>query len=131
MSDVIHQGQAALGTLSRWLETISGNLAGAQIYGYKGTRLSFRDALVDTLRDGSGTTTLGGLNPVQVPAGGIAIGATSTDFRQGAIVSTGNNGDLAISGGGWFATTAPGGTLTFTRSGEFVGGEPKHTGFDD
>ncbi|MFN8673727.1 MAG: hypothetical protein U0457_16825 [Candidatus Sericytochromatia bacterium] len=40
--------------LNRWVEVISGNLVGSQITGYKSTRITFGDSLVDIVRGGSG-----------------------------------------------------------------------------
>lgn len=119
MADVRISARSTLNTLNKWIEVVSGNLTGAQIYGYKGTRISFGDTLVDTIRNGTGTTTIGGLNPVQLPSGGITVGSTSTDFRQGSIVQTGDNNHLAIQGNAWFATANPAGSINYTRNGEF------------
>lgn len=41
-----------------------------------------------------------------------------TDFAQGTIARTGNSGDLALSGPGFFSVQAPGGVL-YTRNGHF------------
>jgi flagellar hook-basal body protein len=119
MGDVRINAKSTLSTLNKWIEVTSGNLTGAQIYGYKGTRISFGDTLVDTIRNGTGTTTIGGLNPIQLPSGGISVGATATDFRQGSIVQTGDNNNLAISGNAWFAVANPAGSINYTRNGEF------------
>lgn len=119
MADVRINARSTLNTLNKWIEVVSGNLTGAQIYGYKGTRISFGDTLVDTIRNGTGTTTIGGLNPVQLPSGGITVGSTSTDFRQGSIVQTGDNNHLALQGNAWFATANPAGSINYTRNGEF------------
>ena len=119
MGDVRINAKSTLSTLNKWIEVTSGNLTGAQIYGYKGTRISFGDTLVDTIRNGTGTTTIGGLNPIQLPSGGINVGSTATDFRQGSIVQTGDNNNLAISGNAWFAVANPAGSINYTRNGEF------------
>jgi flagellar hook protein FlgE len=119
MGDVRINAKSTLNTLNKWIEVTSGNLTGAQIYGYKGTRISFGDTLVDTIRNGTGTTTIGGLNPIQLPSGGINVGATATDFRQGSIVQTGDNNNLAVSGNAWFAVANPAGSINYTRNGEF------------
>jgi flagellar hook-basal body protein len=119
MSDIRLSARTTLGVLGSWIQTISGNLTGAQLYGYKGTRLSFGDSLVTQLRDGGPSGASGGTNAIQVPSGSIAIGSTVTDFRQGGIVPTGNDHHLAISGSGWFAVADPAGTITYTRNGEF------------
>lgn len=119
MGDVRITAKSTLSTLNRWIEVISGNLVGANIYGFKGTRLSFGDTLVDTLRTGTGSSAIGGLNPIQLPSGGITIGGTSTDFRQGSLVQTGDNNHLAIQGTAFFATVDSAGTIQYTRNGEF------------
>ena len=119
MGDVRINAKSTLSTLNKWIEVTSGNLTGAQIYGYKGTRISFGDTLVDTIRNGTGTTTIGGLNPIQLPSGGISVGSTATDFRQGSILQTGDNNNLAVSGNAWFAVANPAGSINYTRNGEF------------
>lgn len=119
MGDVRISAKSSLTTLNRWIEVIAGNLVGANIYGFKGTRLSFGDTLVDLIRGGTGTTSQGGLNPIQVGTGGISIGGTATDFSQGSIIQTRNNGDLAIQGNAFFAAVDAAGKITYTRNGEF------------
>ena len=119
MGDVRISAKSSLTTLNRWIEVISGNLVGANIYGFKGTRLSFGDTLVDVVRGGTGTTSQGGLNPIQVGTGGISIGGTATDYSQGSIVQTRNNGDLAIQGNSFFAMVDASSKITYTRGGEF------------
>jgi len=109
-----------LGTLNRWVEVISGNLVGSQIIGYKGTRITFGDSLVDIIRGGSGSTgNVGGINPVQIGSGGISVGGTTSDFRQGSLIQTGNNLDLSIQGNSFFTIADSSGKIIYTRAGEF------------
>lgn len=120
MGDVRVSAKSTLIALNRAIEVISGNLTGANIYGFKGVRLSFADTLVNVLRAGTGSTGgSGGLNPVQVGTGGITVGATTTDFSQGSIVQTKNQGDVAIQGNAFFTTVDAAGKITYTRNGEF------------
>lgn len=119
MADVRISAKSTLASLNRWIEVISSNITGANIYGYKGTRISFGDTLVDVLRTGTGQTTAGGLNPIQIASGGISIGSTSTDFRQGSIVQTGNHDNLAIQGNAFFVTADSAGKIMYSRNGEF------------
>ncbi len=124
MADVRISARSTLGALNKWVEVISGNLVGSQIAGYKATRITFGDSLVDIVRGGSGDTgTLGGINPVQVASGGISVGGTTTDFRQGSLLQTGNNTDLAIQGNAFFTVADSSGKIIYTRNGE--------TSFDD
>ena len=120
MGDVRVSAKSTLIALNRAIEVISGNLTGANIFGFKGVRLSFADTLVNVLRAGTGSTGgSGGLNPVQVGTGGITVGATTTDFSQGSIVQTKNQGDVAIQGNAFFTTVDAAGRITYTRNGEF------------
>lgn len=120
MADVRISAKSTLLALNRSIEVISGNLTGASIYGYKGVRLSFADTLVSVLRSGTGATGgSGGLNPIQIGTGGISVGATVTDFSQGAVVQTKNQGDVAIQGNAFFAAADASGRITYTRNGEF------------
>lgn len=120
MADVRISARSTLTSLNRWVEVISGNLVGAQITGFKSTRITFGDSLVDIVRGASGNTgTLGGINPVQIGSGGITVGGTTTDFRQGSLIQTGNNNDLSIQGNAFFTTADSAGKIIYTRSGEF------------
>lgn len=120
MGDVRISAKSTLIALNRSIEVISGNLTGASIFGFKGVRLSFADTLVNVLRAGTGSTGgSGGLNPVQIGTGGITVGATTTDFSQGSIVQTKNQGDVAIQGNAFFQAVDAAGRITYTRNGEF------------
>ena len=120
MGDVRISARSTLGALNKWIETISGNLVGSTITGYKATRVNFADSLVDLVRGGSGRAGgLGGLNPVQVTNGGISVGSTTTDFRQGSLTQTGNNTDLAIQGNAFFTLADSSGKIVYTRDGGF------------
>lgn len=120
MGDVRISARSTLGALNKWIETISGNLVGSTITGYKATRVNFADSLVDLVRGGSGRAGgLGGLNPVQVGNGGISVGSTTTDFRQGSLTQTGNNTDLAIQGNAFFTLADSSGKIVYTRDGSF------------
>jgi flagellar hook-basal body protein len=121
MADVRISARSTLGSLNRWVEVISGNLVGSQIVGYKATRITFGDSLVDIIRGGSGNTgSLGGVNPVQVGSGGISVGGTTTDFRQGSLIQTGNNLDLSLQGNAFFTVADSSGKIIYTRAGEFT-----------
>jgi len=59
----------------------------------------------------------GGTNPMQI-GGGVAMGAITRDFGQGAMSQTGRTFDLAIGGRGFFALSN-GQTDLYTRVGNF------------
>ena len=49
MADVRISAKSTLSTLNRWIEVISGNLVGSQIIGYKGTRMTNKEAAMKLL----------------------------------------------------------------------------------
>lgn len=105
---------AAAGMRSRMeaLEMLANNLANAATAGFKLDRESYSlyvaaEALDPAL---AGEAPSPGLLPV--------IERHWTDFRQGALVVTGNPTDLALSGPGFFVVEGPGGPL-YTRNGAF------------
>lgn len=105
---------AAAGMRSRMeaLEMLANNLANASTAGFKLDRESYSLYLAEEALEAamSGEAPLPGLLPV--------IERHWTDFRQGALVATGNPTDLALSGPGFFVVEGPGGPL-YTRNGAF------------
>jgi flagellar hook protein FlgE len=91
------------------ISVVGDNIANASTVGYKRNRASFSDLL-------------GGELGAQRMGGGVRLGATQTMYDQGAITQTGNNMDLAISGGGMFVVKGNHGGHTgqyYTRDGRF------------
>lgn len=110
MSTSIHIGLAAQRTMLQRLETIAANVANESTPGYRAEEISFK-ALVSPNAEPRATF------PVR--------GETHIATRAGAVTSTGNSLDVAISGDAWFQiATADGRALT--RDGRFAmsaGGE--------
>ena len=91
------------------ISVVGDNIANASTIGYKRNRASFSDLLGGEL----GSQRLGG---------GVRLGGTQTMYDQGAITQTGNNMDLAISGGGMFVVKGSHGGNNgqfYTRDGRF------------
>ena len=100
------------------LDVSSNNLANVNTPGFKGSRVSFSNSLVQTLFAGSAPgTNIGGQNPRQV---GLGIQSTSidVDMSQGALAATGRELDLAIQGDGFFEIN-DGSSTFYTRVGTF------------
>jgi flagellar basal-body rod protein FlgG len=99
------------------LNTIANNLANANTVGYKRQDAQFEDLLYQNVR-APGVAPDGSPIPTSTQVGtGSRIVATSRSFAQGAIQQTGNNLDLAIEGGGFFAVTQANGQQAYTRAG--------------
>jgi len=102
------------------VDNIANNLANANTVGYKTRRAQFQDLMYQSLiQPGSsaGQSTI-------VPAGlqlGLGTRASSNEiiFQQGAFTSTSNPLDMVIQGNGFFQINQPGGTLAYTRAGNF------------
>ncbi len=100
------------------LDVSANNLANVNTPGFKGSRVSFSSALIQTRFNGSAPgTNIGGQNPRQVGLG-VASSSVDVDMGQGALGATGRDLDLSIQGEGFFEVSD--GTQAFyTRVGNF------------
>lgn len=103
------------------MDVIGNNISNVNTIGYKQGRMTFQDALSQTLagavRPGSLSDGSGGSNSMQV---GLGVTASSVDniFSQGNLESTGITTDLALQGSAFFAVKK-GSELGYTRNGSF------------
>jgi flagellar hook protein FlgE len=107
----VFTGVAGLQTYQRAVDVIANNIANVNTIGFKSARVSFSEALAQTLRAGSEA----GTNPMQI---GLGVGLASIDnlMTQGNLKSTGRPADLAILGDGFFVL-GDGARLAYTRDG--------------
>ncbi len=106
-------GVSALQQFQQEMDVIGNNIANVNTTGFKGARVDFADSLSQTI----GTTGAGG--SVQVGTG-VTTNTVTNQFIQGAITTTGNDNDLAISGEGFFLVKDPvNGSTYATRAGDF------------
>src|SRR4051794_41835159 len=89
------------------LDVTAADIANVNTVGYKSSRMTFRDSLSQLQRGGAapGPAT-GGSNAVQVGLGS-QVGSVDNLMNGGAIQTTGNAPDVAISGEGWFRIGPP------------------------
>src|SRR5579883_1373074 len=93
------------------LNTIANNLSNMNTTAFKSQDVSFSDLFYQQIgSSGSG-------NPLELGSG-TQVAATSTDFSEGSINSTGNSNDVALDGNGFFILDNGGSTL-YTRDGSF------------
>lgn len=101
------------------LDVIANNISNVNTTGFKSGRVNFADVLSQTVSGAStGSTTLGGTNPVQVGLG-TKVAGIQTLFTQGADQSTGNPLDVAINGDGMFVLR-DGSSNAYSRAGSFA-----------
>jgi len=109
----IFTGVAGLQTYQRAVDVIANNIANVNTVAFKSSRVSFAEALAQTLRAGSEA----GTNPMQI---GLGVGLSSIEnlMGQGNLKSTGRPTDVAILGDGFFVIS-DGSGVSFTRAGVF------------
>jgi flagellar basal-body rod protein FlgG len=103
------------------LEVIANNIANINTTGFKRARAEFSDLLYQTERL-QGVPNRANQNVVPEGAS-IGLGVKTTAIRnlhiQGALSSTGNRFDLALTGNGWFQIEGADGETLYTRAGAF------------
>ena len=90
------------------LNVTANNIANSATTGFKSSASQFAELFAVSPQGTSSTQT----------GNGVKIQAVAQKFTQGNITSTGNNLDLAISGGGFFVVSSAG-ALQYTRAGSF------------
>lgn len=108
---------------SHAFNNISTNIANINTGGFKATNTGFETVLSQTFTSGQGSSTLSGGTPsLESGLGGVRANDLSTISKQGNIVASGRELDLAINGNGFFVlnTALDGsGEQIFTRDGAF------------
>ena len=84
------------------LNVIGNNVANANTYAYKSTRMTFRESMYSTVTSGSnGGATRGGINPSQVGYG-VTVGTIDLNMSTATPTPTGYSMDCMIDGSGFF-----------------------------
>jgi flagellar basal-body rod protein FlgG len=105
------------------IEVISNNIANVNTTGFKKNKAQFQDLMYQEVEINPQTTSTPGIDetsPSTILVGtGVQNSSTSKIFKQGDIVNTNNQLDLAIQGDGFFQIQKPDGTYVYTRDGSF------------
>jgi flagellar basal-body rod protein FlgG len=102
------------------VDTIANNIANVNTTGFKKNELSFREMLYETVRDPGQPTAASQMTPTGLQFGsGAEIAGSVKTFRQGELLPTGNNLDMAINGSGFFRVRIGNGEYRYTRDGGF------------
>ncbi|MHC4711942.1 MAG: flagellar hook protein FlgE [Planctomycetota bacterium] len=119
VSTSLYSGLSGLKAHQRRMDVIGNNVANVNTPGFRSSRVLFRTAFAQTLSIGTAPSgNMGGVNPKQIGLG-TSVGATSTNFGQGSIETTGITSDLAVSGEGFFVLRDSSGRPYYTRDGSF------------
>ncbi len=103
------QGLSGLNAASKNLDVIGNNVANANTVGFKQSQTQFADVFASSLSGGSGTQA--GI--------GVKVADIAQQFSQGSITVSNNPLDIAINGGGFFRMSDNGGTISYSRNGQF------------
>ena len=102
------------------MDVIGNNIANVNTVGYKTSRVTFQDALSQTIRGATAPQgNRGGVNPQQVGLG-VALSSIDVLHTPGNLQTTGVNTDLAIQGNGFFILGGEGNQRYYTRAGNFT-----------
>jgi flagellar hook protein FlgE len=100
------------------MDVIGNNIANVNTVGFKKSRVTFQDALYQTIKGASSAQgSRGGTNPMQVGLG-MTVASIDTLHTPSSLEATGNMTDLAIEGDGFFILS-DGLNYYYTRAGSF------------
>jgi flagellar basal-body rod protein FlgF len=103
VSNGIYAATAGAVAQSNALDTTANNIANATTAGFRGDRITFREAYT---------------NARSVDLSEVSVASTRIDSQAGALTQSGNPLDMALDGDGYFAINTPNGTR-YTRAGNF------------
>ena len=102
------------------LDTIANNLANVNTTSFKQQRAEFSDLFYQTFKASGAGNGATAKQPLSLQVGlGAKFAASSTNFANGPLQSTGNPLDFAINGDGFFQVEMPSGRTGYTRDGSF------------
>ncbi len=111
---------AGMHGMSFMVDNISNNLANANTFGYKRTRVDFQDLLYQTIKPAGTNAYTTSKLPTGIQIGhGVRVAGTRRVFTEGSFRVTENPLDIAIAGKGFFRIQLPDGSIGYTRDGAF------------
>ncbi|KIL44892.1 flagellar hook protein FlgE [Jeotgalibacillus soli] len=115
----MYSGIAGLKNFQTKLDVIGNNIANVNTYGFKKGRVTFKEAMTQTIQGASAAQEgRGGTNPLQIGLGSTTATIDSVQ-TQASLQTTGRSLDLSINGDGFFVVQGPGGQNFYTRGGNF------------
>ena len=115
----LYTGVSGMKTHQQKMDVIGNNIANVNTTGYKTNVVTFADVYYQTKKTPSGaSTTLGGVNPVQVGYG-VKLNTTTPNMTQSGFTFSDSIYDMAIDGEGFFQVMDGAGNILYTRAGIF------------
>lgn len=113
MFNILATSKSGMNAYQEKLDYLSNDLANVNTTAYKSTDVGFKDLLTESL-DRKGTPLV---DKTAVNGTGVRTGMNYANNKQGNLITTGGNTDLAIDGEGYFAVTKSDGSIAYTRDG--------------
>jgi len=114
----MYSGISGLKNFQTKLDVIGNNIANVNTYGFKKSRVTFKDMISQQIQGASSPqVNRGGTNPKQVGLGS-QVATIDQIHTQGSLQTTGRSLDLGISGDGFFIVN-DGQLSYYTRAGNF------------
>lgn len=115
----MYSGISGMKNMQIKLDVIGNNIANVNTFGFKKGRITFKDAMYQTIGSASEKTdTRGGINAKQVGLGS-EIASIDTIHTESSLQNTSRPLDLAITNGDGYFVVNDGGQYYFTRAGNF------------
>lgn len=114
----MYSGVAGMRAHQTSMDTIGNNIANVNTYGFKGSRVTFRDIYYQSLRGASAASpTRGGTNSSQIGVGS-QVGSIDIMQSRSSFTQTDMTMDVAIDGEGFFQVMDADGNKYYTRAGQ-------------
>lgn len=119
MFRALNSAASGMGTQAFRLDVLANNLANAGTTGFKRSRASSEDLFYQYYKIPGQADNLSNPTPIGQAVGlGTRVQGTQIDMRQGSLLDTGQQYDVAILGEGFFVLN-DGGNFFYTRAGNF------------
>lgn len=120
MNRSLYSGVSGLKAHQTRMDVIGNNISNVNTYGFKASRVTFKDVYYQTVSSGSeGSSSSGGTNPGAIGYG-TQVGSVDLLMGQSSFTMTGSSMDMAIDGEGFFQVQDADGNKFFTRSGSIT-----------
>lgn len=120
-TSALHVARTGLEAQDTRMRVIAHNLANIGTTGFKRDRADFETLAYQDVRTAGQQSTGETAYAIGLNLGtGVSVQGTSRIDKQGTLNTTGNAFDLALDGPGFFQVEMPGGTLGYTRAGNFT-----------
>ena len=119
-SAAMHIARTGLDAQDMRMRVISNNLANVNTTGFKRDRAAFETLSYQVVTAPGAQSTAETKYATGLNLGtGVRVQGTARIDTQGSLNTTGNSLDMALDGNGYFQVQMPGGTLGYTRAGNF------------